>query len=95
MNPEQIKAEMTAWPIAAHVGTRPRAGLIKIGIYRRINREAAGDRGIGTDRSLQIRQEIERTFKVFGMKALYYPPRAKFIEQRESVTTPKIVVVIN
>ena len=49
MNPEQIKDEI-----------RKLNWIDKIGIYRWINQEVAGDRGIGTDRSLQIRQEIER-----------------------------------
>jgi hypothetical protein len=56
MNPEQIKAEI-----------RKLNWIYKIGIYRWINHEVAGNRGIGTDRSLQIRQEIERIFKGSGI----------------------------
>ena len=49
MNPEQIKDEI-----------RKLNWIDKIGIYRWINQEVAGDRGIGTDRSRQIRQDMER-----------------------------------
>jgi hypothetical protein len=49
MNPEQIKDEI-----------RKLNWIDKIGIYRWINQEVAGYRDIGTDRSFQIRQEIER-----------------------------------
>ena len=49
MNPEQIKDEI-----------RKLNWINKIGIYRWINQEVAGYRDIGTDRSFQIRQEIER-----------------------------------
>jgi hypothetical protein len=48
MNPEQIKAEI-----------RKLNCIDKIGIYRWINEEMASDRGIGSDRSHEIRQEIE------------------------------------
>jgi hypothetical protein len=52
MNPEQIKDEI-----------RKLNTCDRIGLYRWINEEIAGRPGIGSDRSLQIRKEIERTCK--------------------------------
>jgi hypothetical protein len=49
MNTEQIRDEI-----------RKLNWIDKIWIYRWINEEVAGDRGIAADRSLKIRQEIER-----------------------------------
>jgi hypothetical protein len=49
MNPEQIKDEI-----------RKLNWYDRIGLYRWINEEIAGRPGIGADRSLQIRKEIER-----------------------------------
>jgi hypothetical protein len=49
MNPEQIKDEI-----------RKLNWCDRIGLYRWINEEIAGPPGIGADRSLQIRKEIER-----------------------------------
>jgi hypothetical protein len=52
MNPEQIKEEI-----------RKLNSCDRIGLYRWINEEIAGRPGIGADRSLQIRDEIERMCK--------------------------------
>ena len=52
MNPEQIKEEI-----------RKLNSCDRIGLYRWINEEMAGRPGIGADRSLQIRKEIERMCK--------------------------------
>jgi hypothetical protein len=52
MNPEQIKDEI-----------RKLNSCDRIGLYRWINEEIAGRPGIGADRSLQIRKEIERMCK--------------------------------
>ena len=52
MNPEQIKDEI-----------RKLNSCERIGLYRWINEEIAGRPGIGADRSLQIRKEIERMCK--------------------------------
>ena len=49
MNPEQIKDEI-----------RKLNSCERIALYRWINEEIAGRPGIGADRSLQIRKEIER-----------------------------------
>ena len=48
----------------------------RIGLYRWINEEIAGPPGIGADRSLQIREEIER------MCIAAYP-KTHFIERRK------------
>jgi len=52
--------------------------------------EAPGDRGIGIDRSLQIRQEIERISRFLDQKASTYLPIAeqKYIE-RAATSPPK------
>jgi hypothetical protein len=57
MNPEQIKDEI-----------RKLNWCDRIGLYRWINEEIAGRPGIGADRSLQIRKEIERMCKVARLK---------------------------
>jgi hypothetical protein len=49
MNAEQIRDEI-----------KKLTWVEKIGIYRWINEEVAGDHRIEADRSLKIRQEIER-----------------------------------
>jgi hypothetical protein len=49
MNPEQIKDEI-----------RKLNWYDRIGLYRWINEEIAGSPGIGVDRSVRIRKEIER-----------------------------------
>ena len=49
MYPQQIKDEI-----------RKLNWVDRIGLYRWINEEIAGPPGIGADRSLQIREEIER-----------------------------------
>jgi hypothetical protein len=55
MNAEQIRDEIKKlnW-------------IEKIGIYRWINEEVAGDHRIEADRSLKIRQEIERICRFPG-----------------------------
>jgi hypothetical protein len=57
MNPEQIKDEI-----------RKLNWCDRIGLYRWINEEIAGRPGIGADRSLQIRKEIERMCKAGHQK---------------------------
>jgi hypothetical protein len=66
MNPEQIKDEILKlnW-------------CNRIGLYRWINEEIAGRPGIGADRSLQIREEIERMCKAAH-------PKMHFLERRKS-----------
>jgi hypothetical protein len=76
MNPEQIKAEI-----------RKLNWIDKVGIYRWINEEVAGYRGIGTDRSLLIRQEIERICKVAGLRKRLISAREQKVI--ESAATPK------
>jgi hypothetical protein len=49
MNAEQIRDEI-----------RKLSWIEKIGIYRWINQEVAGDHRVAADRSLKIRQEIEQ-----------------------------------
>jgi hypothetical protein len=58
MNPEQIKDEI-----------RKLNSCERIGLYRWINEEIAGPPGIGADRSLQIRKEIEGIWKAGDLKA--------------------------
>jgi hypothetical protein len=55
MNAEQIRDEI-----------RKLNWIEKIGIYRWINEEVAGDHRIEADRSLKIRLEIERTCRFSG-----------------------------
>jgi hypothetical protein len=64
MNPEQIKDEIQKlnW-------------CDRIGLYGWINEEIAGRPGIGADRSLQIREEIERMCKAAH-------PKTHFLERR-------------
>ena len=79
MNPEQIKDEI-----------RKLNWIDKIGIYRWINQEVAGDRGIGTDRSRQIRQEIERICEIPGPgRRLNLHREQKPIGPRGSLVTAK------
>ena len=65
MNPEQIKEEI-----------RKLNSCDRIGLYRWINEEMAGRPGIGADRSLQIRKEIERMCKSAHLKT-------DFLERRK------------
>ncbi len=57
MNSEQIKDEIRKLNLCD-----------RIGLYRWINEEIAGRPGIGADRSLQIRKEIERMCKAAHQK---------------------------
>ena len=57
MDPEQIKDEIRKLNLCD-----------KVGLYRWINEEIAGRPGIGADRSLQIREEIERMCKAAQQK---------------------------
>jgi hypothetical protein len=57
MNSEQIKDEIRKLNLCD-----------RIGLYRWINEEIAGRPGIGGDRSLQIRKEIERICKAAHQK---------------------------
>ncbi len=57
MNSEQLKDEI-----------RKLNWCDRIGLYRWINEEIAGRPGIGADRSLQIRKEIERVCKAVHPK---------------------------
>jgi hypothetical protein len=100
MNPEQIKAEIRKLNIPFILASsssrwhQTRPGSIKIGIYRRINREAAGDRGIGTVRSLQIRQEIERTSRFPAYERALLSAESKIHRTTRLSYHPKIFVVI-
>ena len=69
MNSEQIKDEIRKLNLCD-----------KIGLYRWINEEIAGRPGIGADRSLQIRKEIERM-----CKAAYQKTHLLERRKRESV----------
>jgi hypothetical protein len=60
MNPEQIKDAI-----------RKLNWCDRIGLYRWINEEIAGRPGIGADRSLQIRKEIERICQTGHVKTHY------------------------
>jgi hypothetical protein len=57
MKPEQIKDNI-----------RNLNWVEKIGLYRWINQEIAGPPGIGGDRALQIREEMERICKSAYLK---------------------------
>jgi hypothetical protein len=57
MNPEQIKDEI-----------RKLNPCDRIGLYRWINEEIAGRPGIGADRSLHIRKEIDRICNAAHLK---------------------------
>jgi hypothetical protein len=59
MNSEQLKDEI-----------RKLNCCERIGLYRWINEEIAGRPGIGADRSLQIRKEIERVCKAVHPKSI-------------------------
>jgi hypothetical protein len=67
MNPEQIKDAILKlnW-------------CDRIGLYRWINEEIAGRPGIGVDRSLQIRKEIERICQAGHLK-MHYLERQKHV----------------
>jgi hypothetical protein len=65
MSPEQIKDAI-----------RKLNWCDRIGLYRWINEEIAGRPGIGADRSLQIRKEIERICQAGHLKT-YYLERQK------------------
>ena len=74
MNPEQIKDEI-----------RKLNWCDRIGLYRWINEEIAGRPGIGADRSLQIREEIERMCNVSHLKTHFLESRKReSIEHTES-----------
>jgi hypothetical protein len=79
-----------AWPVAAHVGTGPRGWIDKNLNLSTDNREAAGDREIGTDRSLQIRQEIERIANSRTRKASTYRQSKNSSNERLKVVTQRI-----
>jgi hypothetical protein len=66
MNPEQIKDEI-----------RKLNSCDRIGLYRWINEEIAGRPGIGADRSLQIRKEIERMCKSADLKTHFLERRTR------------------
>ena len=66
MNPEQIKDEI-----------RKLNWCERIGLYRWINGEIAGWPGIGADRSLQIRKEIERICEAGHRKTHYREPQKR------------------
>jgi hypothetical protein len=64
MNPEQIKDAI-----------RNLNWCDKIGLYRWINEEIAGRPGIGVDRSLQIRKELERMCQAGHLKTHFLERR--------------------
>ena len=66
MNSEQIKDEIRKLNLCD-----------KIGLYRWINEEIAGRPGIGADRSLQIRKEIERMCKAAHQKTHFLKPQKR------------------
>jgi hypothetical protein len=66
MNPEQIKDEI-----------RKLNSCDRIGLYRWINEEIAGRPGIGADRSLQIRKEIDRICKAAHLKTHIFERRKR------------------
>jgi hypothetical protein len=66
MNPEQIKDEIRKLNLCD-----------RIGLYRWINEEVAGRPGIGADRSLQIRQEIERICQAAHQKTHFLKHRKR------------------
>ena len=76
MNLEQIKDEirkLNSWD--------------RIGLYRWINEEIAGRPGIGADRSLQIRKEIERMCRSADLKTHFLERRKR--ESLEHDESPK------
>ena len=83
MNPEQIKDEI-----------RKLNWIDKIGIYRWINQEVAGDRGIGTDRSRQIRQDMERIAGFPVQEGVSLSAESKIHRTTRLSYHPKIFVVI-
>jgi hypothetical protein len=66
MTPEQIKDEIRKLNLCD-----------RIGLYRWINEEVAGRPGIGADRSLQIRKEIERMCKAAHPKTHFLKPQKR------------------
>jgi hypothetical protein len=73
MNPEQIKEEI-----------RKLNSCDRIGLYRWINEEIAGRPGIGADRSLQIRKEIEGMCKSAHLKTDFLERRKRNPSRRLS-----------
>jgi hypothetical protein len=74
MYPQQIKDEI-----------RKLNWVDRIGLYRWINEEIAGRPGIGADRSLQIREEIECMCNVSHLKTHFIESRKReSIEHTES-----------
>ncbi len=74
LDPQQIKDEI-----------RKLNWFDRIGLYRWINEEIAGRPGIGADRSLQIREEIERMCNAAHLKTHFLKAEsANPIEHAES-----------
>ena len=73
MNSEQIKDEIRKLNLCD-----------RIGLYRWINEEIAGRPGIGADRSLQIRKEIERMCKAAIKRRIFLSASAQSLQARFS-----------